>query len=455
MAHASASGNFSIALGGDCMLTRRLDIFDEPEFLALRRRFRDCDAGVVNLESVVRTWREGTPGVTRGTFMTTPPELLKDLLWFGVNMVGCANNHAFDYGEEGLVATIDHLDRAGIAHAGTGLNLAEARAPAYLDTKGGRVGLVAMTATFRDWNRAGEQRRDIKGRPGVNPFRHSKTLHVDEQAFTALQRISGALGLDQGKARDRTHFYSEKELGSDGPTAMSLFGETFQRGKEFSLTTQAEQEDVEEQLRSIREARRQADWVVVSFHTHDFGHASLKSARTKTELHEPADYTRDFAKRAIDAGADMFVGHGSHTPLGVDFHAGKPIFYSVGNLFFQNETVPRFPHEAYNRFGLGPDATPSDFLDARTGGGVKGHVAHQEFWENIAVTVHYAGHKLDRIELLPIQQGFGLSRGQRGRPLMAEGETAQRILDRVAKLSEPFGVKLAVKNGVGIIRPPA
>ena len=45
MTYSSAKGNFDIALGGDCMLTRKLSIYDEPEFLALRQVFTDCEIG--------------------------------------------------------------------------------------------------------------------------------------------------------------------------------------------------------------------------------------------------------------------------------------------------------------------------------------------------------------------------------------------------------------------------
>ena len=75
------------------------------------------------------------------------------------------------------------------------------------------------------------------------------------------------------------------------------------------------------------EGRRQADWILVSFHSHEYGYASLVGAKTHNELSEPADFVRAFARSAIDAGADMFVGHGSHTPLGIEFYKGKPIFY--------------------------------------------------------------------------------------------------------------------------------
>jgi poly-gamma-glutamate synthesis protein (capsule biosynthesis protein) len=53
--------------------------------------------------------------------MTTEPHLLEDLKWLGINMVSCANNHAFNFGQEGIHSTIRYLDKAGITHAGTGL----------------------------------------------------------------------------------------------------------------------------------------------------------------------------------------------------------------------------------------------------------------------------------------------------------------------------------------------
>jgi poly-gamma-glutamate synthesis protein (capsule biosynthesis protein) len=453
MTYSSESGNFSIALGGDCMLTRPMTMFDEPAFLAIAKAFRDCDAGFVNLETVVRRWGEGTPGITRGTYMTTAPELLADLKWFGVNIVGCANNHAFDYGEGGVLATMDHLDTAGIARAGIGRNLAEARMPGYLETKAGRVALVATTATFRPWNKASAQRPDLPGRPGINPFAFANTYSVDGTTFDALKRMSRALGFEQTRARNRGHFYSEAEAGSEREEELELFGERIVRGDAFGVSAHGSKPDIDDNLRWIREARRQADWVVVSFHSHEFGHRSTLTAKSRGELSDPPDFAPAFARAAIDAGADVFVGHGSHTPLGVEFYKGKPIFYSVGTLIMQNETLPFFPAEAYARFGLGNDATPGDFIDARTGNGTKGHVAHAEFWENILPTCHFEGGQLSEIRIYPLDQGFGRTRAQRGRPLLAQGAVAGKIIERVNTLSQPYGVTVKNKGGVGIITP--
>jgi len=453
MTYASEAGDFAIALGGDCMLTRRLSVYDEPAFLALADVFRACDAGFVNLETVVRRPEEGAPGITRGTYMTTPPELLEDLKWFGINLAGCANNHAYDYGEAGLLATIAHLDAAGIVHAGSGRNLAEARRPGYLETKNGRVALIAMTATFRPWNSASTQRPDLRGRPGINPFTASTTYTVDAATFDALKRMSRELGFEQTRERNRGHFYSEREAPAESKEEMELFGQRIVRGEGFAAASKGDAKDIEDNLRWIREARRQADWVVVSFHSHDFAHKSLASAKTRIELAEPADFIPAFARAAIDAGADVFAGHGSHTPLGIEVYKGKPIFYSLGSLVLENETVPVFPAEAYARFDLGHTATPADFLDVRTGGGAKGHVAHAEFWESIAATCSFARGKLAEIAIHPIDQGFARPRPQRGRPVLADAAMAERIIERVARLSQPYGVTVRNRDGIGVVTP--
>jgi poly-gamma-glutamate synthesis protein (capsule biosynthesis protein) len=448
----SEAGNLTVTLGGDTMLTRKLTVYSEPRFLGLAKLFRDSDVGFVNLEGCARHLDEGVPGITRGTYMTTPPPLLEDLKWFGVNMVSCANNHAFDYGAEGMLATIGHLDTAGIAHSGTGRNMAEARAPAYLETPNGRVGLISATATYRPWNIAAAQRPDLPGRPGVNPLANKTTYRVDGKAFAELQRLSQGLGFDMEKTRARGHFYSEKEVPPDAADAIDIFGSHFEKANGFSTRTDADQDDLADNLRWIREARRQADWVIFSLHFHEFGGKSLARAKTRTEVQEPADFVIDVAHAAIDAGADLFVGHGSHIPLGMEVYKGKPILYSTGNMVFQNETVRFFPDEAYRRFDLGPEATPADFLDARTGGGTKGHVAHEGFWENIVVRCSYKKGELSDIRVHPIDQGFGRPRPQRGRPMLAEGAVAKRVLGRIAKISKHYGTEMKIANNTGVVR---
>src|SRR4029077_13927142 len=451
MTYEAEAGNFSIALAGDTMLTRKLTPFRENKFFQLREILGSVDAAFANLEGTVHTWDEGTPGITQGTFMTTDPALLEDLKWLGINLVSCANNHAFDYGEDGVLANLRHLDNAGITHAGTGKNLAEARAPGYLDTPNGRVALIATTAPFRPWNQAGEQRPDLRGRPGINPLGFQTTYHVDAGAFEQLNRISRELGFEKSHERARKHFYSDKEIPDAKAAELNLLGTRYVAGEGFSIATQASERDLKNNLRWIREARRQADWLIVSAHCHEFGGPSLLTAGTRAELEETSDFFTEFAHKAIDDGADVFVGHGSHFPMGIEIYKGKPIFYSVGNFIFQNETVGFFPADAYERFDLDLRATPADFLDARTNGGKKGHPSDPAYWENMFAVCKFSKNKLAQIEIYPIDQGFGRPRPQRGRPILAEGEVAKRVIDRVIRLSQRYGTNVVNRNGIGII----
>jgi poly-gamma-glutamate synthesis protein (capsule biosynthesis protein) len=451
MTYEAEKGNCTIALAGDTMLTRKLTPFKEERFLKLREILRGADVAFANLEGTVHAWDEGTPGITQGTFMTTDPKLLQDLKWLGINLVSCANNHAFDYGEGGVLANLRHLDEAGIVHAGTGRNLAEARAPAYLDTANGRVALIAASATFRPWNQAGEQRPDLRGRPGINPLGFQTTYCVDPRAFAELRRISRELGLEKSAERARMHFYSDKEIPDASARELNLLGNRYVSGEGFSIRTKANPRDLEDNLRWLGEARRQADWVVMSVHCHEFGGPSLLTAESRADLEESAEFVVEFARRAIDEGADIFVGHGSHFPMGIEIYRGKPIFYSVGNFIFQNETVGFFPADAYERFDLDLRATPADFLDARTATGKKGHPAEPAYWENMLAVCEFSAKKLKEIKIYPIDQGFGRPRPQRGRPVLAEGELAARVLERVARLSARYGTKLIARNAVGLI----
>jgi poly-gamma-glutamate capsule biosynthesis protein CapA/YwtB (metallophosphatase superfamily) len=452
MTYQSDSGKLGLVLAGDLMPSRALTVFKEPDYLALIDLLRSADIAFGNLETTVRHRHEGTPSFTQGTPMTTPPASLEELKWMGFGILSNANNHATDYGTGGVLAMLEHLRAARLPSAGSGANLAEARAPAYADTAAGRVAVVATTSFFRPWNRAADQRPDSPGRPGVNPLGFSTAYAVDEQSFAALRRISDGLGLSQERARHRAQFFSAREAPSDEGDRLTFLGSAFRKGDGFAVTTKVNGEDADANLRAIREARRQADFVIFSFHSHEFGMAGRLTAPTDVEMEEPAAFYVDFAKAAIDAGADVVAGHGPHLTLGIELYKGKPIFYSLGNFIFQNDTVAVFPSESYGRFGLGHEATPADFLDARTDGDKRGFPAAREFWESFVAQCEFRGRTLSGIRLHPLDLGAGRPRGQRGRPVLARGEVARRVLDRLARLSERFGTRLECEGETATIR---
>jgi poly-gamma-glutamate synthesis protein (capsule biosynthesis protein) len=445
-------GRISIAMVGDAMLSRALKPYGEPDYLALAKLLGSADVTFANLESTVREPHEGVPNFTQGTPMTTPPALLEDLKWMGIDVVSVANNHTTDYGVPGILATLDHLKRAGIPASGAGRTLLEARRPTYLDTPAGRVAVVSATSFYRPWNRAADSRADCAGRPGINPLGFSTSHTVDDASLAALRRISDELGLTQERVRHRSMFYSASEVPADDPDSVMLLGTRFRRSEHFGTSTRVDASDAEANLRWIREARKQADWVIFSFHNHDFGEAGRLTATTDVELEEPAAFMTQFAHAAIDAGAHAVVGHGPHLTLGAEIYKGCPILYSLGNFIFQNETIDAFPAEAYGRFGLDAAATPSQFLDARTGNDTRGFPASPEFWESFAALCEFEEGRLSAVRLYPLVLGHGLPRAQRGRPVLARGEAAQRILARVARLSRQFGTEIAIEGDCGVIR---
>ena len=448
MLYDSESGDLNIALLGDVMPTRRLAVYREQRYLKLRELLVRADATFANLETCVHRYLEGRLGISGGTYMTTEPHLLEDLKWLGVDLVSCANNHAFDYGEDGILATCSYLDAAGIVHAGTGRNLREARSPAYLEIPNGRIALIAVTSQFRPHMVAGEQRPDVPGRPGINPLRHRVTYTVDAPSLEDLSRIGASLGFNAG-AEDRERSVEHGRPSTDRQYAFGSMN--FERGEEFGIRTSANAHDVEENLRQIKEARRMADWVIVSLHCHELGGTKLLKAGQHNQAERLADFAVDFAHRCIEAGADIFVGHGPQKPLGVEIYRDRPIFYSLGSTIFELET-PRFlPHEAYSRYGLGPEAGPADFADTRYRNDTAGHPSNPALWKQVIAKCKFAGRKFSGIELYPLDLGFGKPRWQRGRPLLADESLGREIIERVAQLSQAFGTTLSWQGDRGVI----
>jgi poly-gamma-glutamate synthesis protein (capsule biosynthesis protein) len=390
----------------------------------------------------VREHHEGHPVFQQGTPMTTRPALLKDLKWMGFDIVSMANNHATDYGVSGVLASIGHFRQAGLAFAGIGENLAAARAPAYVDTAAGRIALVAGNAFFAPGTQAGEQRRDSPGRPGVNPIGFSSRYVIDADGLAAMRRISETLGFSQERTRHRSLFFSESEMPHDRDDRVMFLGREFERGAAPAVFTTADPSDKAGVLRAIGEARRQADWVIFSFHYHEMGDAGRLDARRMTELEEPAAFVVDLARAAVEAGADAVVGHGPHLTLGTEIHHGRPIFYSLGNFVLQNDTIEVVPHESYRRFDLGHEAGPADFLDARTGNDSRGFPASREYWESVVADVEFRGGALAAVRLVPIDLGFGRRRAERGRPVLASGDAARNAIGRMADLSARYGTAM-------------
>jgi poly-gamma-glutamate synthesis protein (capsule biosynthesis protein) len=143
----------TLAVGGDTTLAYNLqNHFDEqlalgrtkeelmPIYFAGIRPYMDAaDLAVVNLECALT---ERGRMVKKNFNFRGRPELVGILTAGSVDVVSCANNHARDFGDDGIKDTIRTLDEAGIAHFGSGKNLKEARKPRIIERNGLTIGLL-------------------------------------------------------------------------------------------------------------------------------------------------------------------------------------------------------------------------------------------------------------------------------------------------------------------------
>jgi len=192
----------------------------------------------------------------------------------------------------------------------------------------------------------------------------------------------------------------------------------------FERASQLSEVDRDANLEMISQAARRAEIVAVSIHAHDQGR-----------------WLREFAVDSIERGADVVLVTGPHEVRGVQLHRGKPIFYSMGSMAFEIEAVERLPSEAYERLGLGDDASPDDVFAAAKKGELK-LLNESRSFEGVAAVLGIAGGRISRIRLIPIDLQLDETKDRRGRPRIAPPELGKRIIDRIATLSRRHGTDI-------------
>ncbi|WP_413249266.1 CapA family protein [Sinomonas flava] len=197
------------------------------------------------------------------------PGAVKELAVAGFDAVSLAGNHIADAGPGGLLDTVRHCRDAGLATAGAERNLAEARRPAILTRNGLRIGLLSYNC--------------------VGP----------RDSWAASQKPGAAY------VKVLTHYELDSATPGGPPTV-------------YTFTAPESQRQMEGDIAALR---READVVLVALHK-GIGH-------TPAVL---ADYEVPLAHAAIDAGADVVLGHHAHIMRGIEFYRGRPIFHGLGNF---------------------------------------------------------------------------------------------------------------------------
>ncbi|KXT02611.1 hypothetical protein AC579_1993 [Pseudocercospora musae] len=425
---AGAETTTVFALTGDTTINRRLSTFRAPGVDDLFALIREADVAFTNLETLIHDFTLAGAQETGGTYMGSPCWIADELAWAGFDLLALANNHANDYGVEGMRSTVAALSRnRDLVYAGVGENLAMARKPGYLDTPKGRVALISTSSTFPPPIMAGAQRKDMPGRPGLNPLRYTLTYTVPQSTYDTIATLRGPVNEDMGEVAS---------------ASLVFHGAEYVVGNKIRISSRANEHDVRELQASIRNARQQSDWVVVSLHTHE--------AADPIDPRMPAEFVIDSARAMIDAGADVVVGHGPHILRGIEVYKGKPIFYSLGNFIFETDLVELQPADSYELWGLDGDALPSDYFNKRSKNDTARFSADRRYWQSVVAEVVYNNNRtLREVRLHPVSMGFGQSRLRRGRPYPSPANETEQIFNDLKDACAVFGTSISYENGVG------
>jgi poly-gamma-glutamate capsule biosynthesis protein CapA/YwtB (metallophosphatase superfamily) len=337
--------SFSIACVGDMIIT--IPFLDKMnsnnDCKALIELLGTADLVVGNYEGSIidQSKFEGYPSALSGFgWLVTNPKAVPDLRALGVDMVSRANNHATDWGHEGLAMTNRFLEESGFVHAGTGTSLSEAREGSYITCKGGDIGLVSWTTEITADSPASDRLFNVRARPGVSALHR----HVDLQMNAATWEYTKDL---IGKAHSN---YPWGTSNINGVTLLPTPGGVIEVDPTMTapsarlelpvIERKVDEKDAAQILRGVGEANQKRDFTIAAQHHHgDYNNT----------LHVDKE-VREFCRTAVDEGAHLIFGHGPHRLRGFEFYKDAPIFYSLGNFFFTDNTQEYLTWGEWDRY---------------------------------------------------------------------------------------------------------
>jgi poly-gamma-glutamate synthesis protein (capsule biosynthesis protein) len=176
-------GNLVIGFCGDVMIGRGVSaaisrngyLYPWGDVLPILHR---TDMNIINLETSLTNSHHKVPK----TFsFRAGPDRVETLSSAQVSIANLANNHVFDFSEDGLVETINVLDTKGILHVGAGRNAVEAAEAVVVERKGARIGVIGFTDNEPGWKAGPET-------PGINYLDLSDN-QARERGIKAIQSL--------------------------------------------------------------------------------------------------------------------------------------------------------------------------------------------------------------------------------------------------------------------------
>jgi hypothetical protein len=450
-----AQSDFTLAAVGDLIITRPESMLQNEGAFPDAPAFRDAvtllgaaDVTYGNLETTIHDARSFTesPYSWDGDWMLTSlPAVAADLKAMHFDIVSRSNNHALDWGLEGMRETTKWANDARLVQAGIGETADEAAAASYYQSAKGKVAIVSMVTTFRPTTNAlpisGQARN---GRPGVNGLALTQTSVVDAQTYGLVGTIVCA-------------FAGSNPCPTPGPV-IDFFGHPVRVAKTaetpFTYTYAVDPVDVARIMAGISTAKSgptPARYVVAAIHSHE----GIAEEDPPSSWQDPAAFLKTVARKAIDSGADAFITTGIHHIAGMEIYKGKAIFYGLGNFFWSDMQEPlsaelydsiadrQYLEKGFDYPERATDADLSNLMNAQgpsLGFATVGPKSLNRTFQSLLIRVVYndglAGRPVRQVFLYPIDLGYGNKLTQSGVPRRAGDTVAKSVLGRMMTLSD-------------------
>jgi poly-gamma-glutamate synthesis protein (capsule biosynthesis protein) len=410
---------------GDMIVGRRIPE-DYEGYEELRPLIMEGDARFFNLETTLNRVGEcAASEFSGGTWLRTDPEVLDDIKRFGFNMMTFNNNHAFDYGEGGFLATLKAVSESGLVHAGAGVNLAEAAAPRYLDTAKGRVALISINSSLSGPMSAGKQTGRLPGRPGVNPLKYNSYVELEEADFDKIQSIIRKTGINAEMEMDKRDGYYG---GVDN--SYEMIGDMkFVRSRRTRWVKKCTEETLARTKKAIYEAKLQADYILVTVHSHVMGEERWLSP----------DFFEEFCHFCVDEGAHAVVGHGPHLLRPIEIYKGKPIFHSLGDFAIELYNIEVAPEDFYAQYGLNADTTVHELLKTRSKDFTIGLMTNPVMFRTVLPQWEMNDEgELTDLRIWPVEAPMTGKKSHIGLPRLAKDPV---FMEHFLSICEPYGAR--------------
>lgn len=311
--------------------------------------------------------------------MRSPTSGAAELAALGFDLVSLATNHALDYGVIGMRDTVAALDAAGVHHAGFGESAAEAFSPRTVTVGEETLAFFSFCAAL--------------------PLGYNAT---SDRAGIAGIRVRQSFEFDTG-------FMDETP------------------GTPPFVHSSAHEPDVLAAEAAIREAKQRNSFAVVALH---WGVPFCYMPSAQGPL---AQYQQPLARRLIDAGADLIIGHHPHCIHPVEFYKSGLILYSTGNFIFDWSD------------GWSPDSMVAA-EDAHPAAPYKPALVKGAWFESAVFRVTLDSSRGPELRVEPIELDAN------SQPIMPSPDTAASILGSLADASRELDPSVRVENDGSVRR---